>query len=360
MDTRVADDLARYLHKFERLIDPKRESRIAALYRQVFAWQEPPVLPFVWEDWGEVPPVPDADWPEYSYNDAFEDPGMMLLNELRGPFLHYQLGDHHPLAIRANYGTVILSNILGGPYQLTETSLPWAHPLPGGVDDIRRLVERGLPDLRTGLGARCLDTAAFYRETLSDYPALAAAVEIYHPDLQGPFDIAHLLWGSEIFFALYDEPELAHSLLDLVTDTYVVWLSHWYDKMGARADLSTHWSMMMRGGAMLRNDTAIMLSAEHYRTFVRPYDQRILDTFGGCIHFCGRGASFVADMVQSRNLYGLHVSEPELNDMDTIWRLCRERKLVLLSIPEAYLAPGTATGVTVLRSWQDAQRPQTE
>jgi hypothetical protein len=352
VDTAVASELARYLAKFERLVEPGREARVAEAYRRVFAWEAPAALPFVWEDWGDAPPAPDPDWPEYPYNDAFYDPGMMLLNQLRDPFLHYQLGDDQPLAIRAHYGTVILPSVFGGAYQLTETSLPWAHPLAGGSDAIRALLERGVPDLLAGLGARCFETAAHYRETLRAYPALAEAVRIYHPDLQGPFDVAHLLWGPGILIALYDEPELVHALLDLVTETYIAWLRRWQARFGENTALTAHWNIMMRGGAMVRDDTAVMLSPAHYREFVRPYDQRILDAFGGCIHFCGRGAAFVGDMVESRNLYGLHISQPELNDMDTVWRLCQERRLVLLALPEEYVHPGTDTGVTLRRSWR--------
>ncbi len=352
MDTAVSSELARYLARFERLIEAGREERAARAYRRVFAWEATEALPFIWEDWGDAPPVADPDWPEYPYNDAFYDPGMMLLNQLREPFWHYQLGDDYPLAIRTNYGTVILPSILGGRYQLTETSLPWAHPLEGGACAIRRLVERGMPDPRAGLGARCYETAAFYRETLQEYPALASAVRIYHPDLQGPFDVAHLLWGAEILTALYDEPELVHALLDLVTQTYIAWLRAWQSWIGEDTALTAHWNFMMRGGAMVRDDTAVMLSAAHYRAFVQPYDQRILDAFGGCLHFCGRGAAFVGDMADSRNLYGLHISQPELNDMEAIWRLAQERRLVLLGLPEAYAPPGAAAGATLRRSWR--------
>jgi hypothetical protein len=37
--------------------------------------------------------------------------------------------------------------------------------------------------------------------------------------------------------------------------------------------------------------------------------------------------------------------------MDAIMGLCRDRELVLLSIPESCLATDTSTGVTLRRSW---------
>ena len=86
-------------------------------------------------------------------------------------------------------------------------------------------------------------------------------------------------------------PELVHALLDLVTRTYIAWLTLWKRELGEGNDFTSHWSIMMRGGAMLRDDTPVMLSPAQYDTFVKPYDQRVLDVFGGCIHFCGRGRS---------------------------------------------------------------------
>lgn len=351
MSTAVSQDLDRYLAQFDRLIDPEREAHLFRVFRRAFAFEPMAEAPFVWDDLGEPDPMGQSDWPEYPYNDAFDDMGMMLLNQLRAPYMHYPLGDHHPLGIRAHYGTVILPSILGGSYQLTELSLPWAHPLTGGRPAIRQLLERGVPDLDAGLGARCLDTAAFYREMLEPFPALAAATHIYHPDLQGPFDVAHLLWGPDIFVALYDDADLVHALLDLVTETYIAWLTNWYSVVGYDDPFTVHWNIIMRGAAMIRNDTAVMLSPRHYCEFVRPYDQRILERFGGCIHFCGCGNAFVAPMLESSTLYGLHISQPELNDTERIMALAQARNVVLLDLPERYLPKAGHPGVTLRRAW---------
>ncbi len=341
--------LQRYLAQFDRLIEDGHYARIREAYRRLFRWEELDELPYTWRT---LPPVADEDWPEFEYNDTFVDREKMLLAQLRAPFLHYQTGDYHPLAIRCHYGTVILPNILGAEYQLTETSLPWAHHLPGGRERIRQLLDAGLPDLRSGLGGTCLDTAEYYVDTLAPYPNLARETTIYHPDLQGPFDVAHLLWGPDIFLALYDCPDLVHALLNHVTETYIAYLRAWKAFIGEGNELTTHWAIQMRGGTMLRDDTPIMLSAKQYEEFVKPYDQRVLDTFGGAIHYCGRGDQFVESMAASAHLYALHVSQPELNDMGKLFRTTREHKLVVLDLDEAYLPAGVRCGVTLRRSWR--------
>lgn len=339
----ITGTLEKYLSKFERMLDPQHQPQVEAAWRQVFAFQALDPAPRVLAD---VSAAPDADWPAYPYNDTFADPSRMLLDQLRAPFLHCQLQDLHPLNIRSNYGTVILPSVFGVGYRLTETSLPWADHLQGR-DEVRRLIERGVPDLHNGLGGRCFETAAYYRETLLAYPQLSRAVAIYHPDLQGPFDVAHLIWGPDILYALYDCPAMVHELLALVTETYRRWMRAWKAFTGEGNEFTTHWSFCLHGGIMLRDDTAVMLSAAHYDEFVRPYDQALLDEFGGCIHFCGRGDGFVPSMLESGNLHAIHCSQPELNDMDTLLGLARERRIVVLGLPGRY-APAWREGYVLL------------
>jgi hypothetical protein len=62
------------------------------------------------------------------------------------------------------------------------------------------------------------------------------------------------------------------------------------------------------------------LSPEMCRTFVHPYDARLLDRYGGAIHFCGRGDHYMADMVRSKGLSAIDMSQPHLNDMKRILR----------------------------------------
>ncbi len=336
-----------YLAKFERMILPDHYLRVEQAFRRVFAWEQMDELPFTWSD---MPPINDRDWPDFAYNDTHVDKEKMLLQQLSAPFFHYQSGDYHPLAIRANYGTVILPTILGAQYQLTENSMPWVHHLPDR-DAIRRVIDAGIPDPRSGLGAACLDTAEYYLEKLAPYENLSRFTHIYHPDLQGPFDVAHLLWGPDIFLGLYDCPEMAHALLEVVTQTYIAWLRKWKALVHEGNEFTAHWALMIRGGAMLRDDTPVMLSTAQYREFVKPYDQRVLDAFGGCIHFCGRGDQFIEPMAESQNLYGINPSQPDWNDMDRLWRVTRAHHLVVLNISEEYVPTGIHEGVTLVRSW---------
>lgn len=357
-DAQTEDALHHYMHKFEALLDLERARRARETCHRALCFQPVEELPYVLSDTSAWLPTarcaataPDTDWPSYPYNDTFVDPAKMLLDQLRAPFLHHQLGDYHPLNIRCNYGTVILPSVFGAGYQLTETSLPWAHHL-GGRDEVRALIDRGVPDTHHGLGGTCFQTAAYYREVLSAYPRLREAITLYHPDLQGPFDVAHLIWGPDILYALYDCPDLVHALLALVTETYRVWMREWKAFVGEGNEFTTQWNFYIRGGIMLRDDTPVMLSAGHYEEFVKPYDQALLDEFGGCIHFCGRGDAFISSMGECEHLYGIHSSQPDLNDVDLLLRSTVDRGIALLGFPQHYLTAtgaGHRTGIIVLR-----------
>ena len=346
-DTALQDTLKRYLSKFEDVIDPERPARARQVCQRAFAFEPLDELPYVYSNGADRETI-DADWPTFPYNDTFADPTKMLLDQLYAPFIHHQIDDYHPLNIRCNYGTVIMPSVFGIPYRLTETSLPWADHLDGR-DEVRSLIDRGVPDLRAELGGRCFETAQYYMEALSAYPKLGETIVIYHPDMQGPFDIAHLIWGPDIFVGLYDCPEMVHELLALVTETYARYMRAWKELVGEDNLFTTQWNFYMQGGIMIRDDTPVMLRTEHYEEFVKPYDQALLDEFGGCIHFCGRGDAFVASMCESDNLYGIHSSQPDWNDVDLLIRSTLDKDIALLGLPEKYVPAEANTGIIVLR-----------
>ncbi|MCG3180705.1 MAG: hypothetical protein BIFFINMI_03068 [Phycisphaerae bacterium] len=338
----------RWIEKLASMVDMDRLFTSRERWRRMYDFKPEDALPRF--DRAGQDKLGPSDWPTYLYNDAFNDPEKMLMNELAGVYAAVRLGDDRPLNIRANYGTVILPSVFGAPWQLTDNSMPWAHHFEGGADAIRRLIDAGPPDPADGLGARCVETADFYRQVLADYPPLAGAIDIYHPDLQGPYDVAHLLMGPDIFMAGYDQPELVDELLELVTETYRRFILMWADRVGFNDGdgLTTHWTFYVKGWLMIRDDTAILLRPEQYRRFVLPYDSRLLAEFGGAIHFCGRADHLFEEMLATENLSAVHSSQPALNDHARLIRLAQERKIALLAWPSDAVPPGTTTGLCVM------------
>ena len=191
--------------------------------------------------------------------------------------------DNKNLSVRANYGTGILSSVLGAELFILPdacNTLPTTRPL-AGQGAIERLLERGMPSLTDGLGSRVFSAGELFREVFARYPKIEKYVEIYHPDLQGPLDICELMWGEDLFYAMYDEPELVAAVMQLITDTYMRFMERWQALVPPRDDICCHWdNVMHRGQIVLRNDSAMNLSPEFYDTFARAFDSQLMERYG--------------------------------------------------------------------------------
>ena len=111
------------------------------------------------------------------------------------------------------------------------------------------------------------------------------------------------------------------AVTQLVTDTYVGYLKKWLELVPPRGDgaCMAHWGFFFKGRVMLRDDSIVNLSPEMYAEFVKPYDDRILEEFGGgAIHFCGKADHCIDLMTDSRWLTAVNMSQPEMNDMQVI------------------------------------------
>ena len=289
------------------------------------------------------------DWPETSVNSAFSSPGMMALQQLKMCSDALSSGGGALLCLRCNYGTGILPSVFGGELFMMEdelNTLPTSKPLDGGIGGI---VDAGVPDICGGLGAKVFETAEFFKDILRDYPMMKKYVKIYHPDLQGPMDVCELLWGSGLFTALIDRPDFVHGLLSIVTETYKRFMTEWLKVVPLSGEFSVHWGMLMRGGVMLRDDSAMNLSPAMFEEFIKPYDEDILEAFGGgAVHFCGRGDHYIKKASGITNLYAVNMSQPELNDMDKIFENTLEKGIKIIGFnkdsAEKLLQSGKSSG----------------
>src|SRR5690606_3638952 len=126
----------------------------------------------------------------------------------------------------------------------------------------------------------------------------------------------------EMFMLLMDEGELVHQGLELITRTYMRVMRRWETIWPRRGDgVSVHWGWVHGGTIMLRDDSAMNLSPEMFEEFIGPYDQRLLDEFGGgAVHSCGRVEHFAGLLSGLRGLKGFNMSQPELNDVEQVMR----------------------------------------
>jgi hypothetical protein len=307
------------LDDLEARIDPEQEDRLLQEWidftegrfeGEIFSPQRSKLSP------------PGIEWPQVSINAGLEDFDAMALYQYGLCSQILALGSGHLLNVRCNYGTSIIPLLFGvEPFVMDEEldTLPTSRPLHD-VDAIERIVDAGVPDVYQGYGERVLEMGKRYRAIAEEYPKIGKYVYIYHPDLQGPMDICEIVWGSTMFYSLYDQPDLVKALLEVVTDTYIAFMRTWMEIVPFREGGNVHWGLFHKGNIMVRDDSAMNLSPAMFNQFVRPYDQRLLSEFGGgAIHFCGKGDHYIANMSEMERLYAINMSQPEYNDMEVIY-----------------------------------------
>jgi len=355
--------IEKYLQDLECRIDPQVEEGLFGQWRafadgrhgeEIFSPKRP------------RPSPPSVAWPHVLVNDALEDCEAMALQQLEMCSKALAEGSGALLAVRCNYGTAILPSLFGGELFLMERdidTLPACRPLAGGAEAVRRLVDKGVPDLNSGLGAATFRMGQYFVQLLRDYPCLSKHAYIYHPDLQGPMNVCEMLWGSSLYLDLYDKPDLVRDFLSLITETYIRFMRRWNEIVpvcsapvrasrkrvesvppsnrgqgardttphGVTTDYAVHWSMLHRGRIMVRNDASTNLSPAMYEDFARPYDQQLLDELGGGgIHFCGRGDHLIAKFSQLSGLYAINTTQAALNNAETILTNTVDKQINLL------------------------------
>jgi hypothetical protein len=337
--------LEKYLEDLERRLDPAVEDSVLAQWKKF--WNR--------EAEGDFfiplrsPSSTKLDWPRININDAIEDQSfeLMLLHQLCSVngLLSGNIGNVP--AIRANYGSNIMPSLFGVEVVMMDRAietLPGSRPLPGGAEKIEALLERGVPDFRLGQGAAVFDCTQFYLETLRDYPKLQQYCRIYHPDLQGAFDICEVVWGSDIFIALYDTPELVQQFMELITVSYISFIDEWFKLVPPAADLNVHYGWMHRGKIRLSLDSCMNLSPDNYLEFVKNYDARLLNRYGGIVHSCGKVDHFVPLLSDIQGYYAFNLSQASYNNMESIYQHTIDKNIPILNLERQAVDAAVGSG----------------
>ncbi|MHB9035415.1 MAG: hypothetical protein ACYC64_02020 [Armatimonadota bacterium] len=320
-----------YLEKLESVIDLEHVERANDLQGRAFKFKTVDHIPTAINY-----PISVEEWPDYGFLEIFEDPEKMLLQELKSVYAGAKIQDDRLYGIRANYGTGIIASMFGCEIRSFDHALPIAL----NVDRARidRILDNGIPEIRSGIMGRALETIAYFREKLSPYPKLSQAVGSWLLDIQGPFDNASIIWGSEIFIALYDEPEVVSRLLELIRDTIAIVVREHRRVDGCTlTEQGGMWNHL--GGVCIRNDSAINLSREQFLTFSKPYDFELLREFAGWIHFCGDAKQWWECLLDIPNLNGINPFQGEFYDVIDMYSRCEAAGIPIVQWMQPLDAP---------------------
>ncbi len=287
------------------------------------------------------------EWPGVSVNRAQVDLDAMVLQQYGAYSGQLANGAGSMMTVRANYGTAIMPTLFGTNLFVMDeeqNTLQTCHPL--GAAAMPGIIENGVPDMLAGLGEPTFIAGKRFAEIAETYPKIGKYVHIHHPDMQGPMDLCEMLWGSEIFIDLLDKPDQVHELLVLLNETYITFMREWDAIVGTNGkDWAPHWSMIHKGKIMIRTDSGMNLSPEIYDEFIRPYDQQLFDELGGGgVHFCGRGSHYIESCCGMKGMHAIAMSQPHLNDMETIYRNTVDKGIMLQSFSRQYAEEAIAAG----------------
>ena len=238
--------------------------------------------------------------PAPNFKEAFYDADLMLCSGVRAACGAAAGASDAVPSMRANMGTGTLPACLGLEQRVFEDKMPWlrerltrAQAAKLQPDDIRvrGAFERGLDAMRR------------VREIMGD------ALPVYCMDTQGPLDLAHLLIGDDLFYALIDDPPFVHHLMEICLELGIRGHAWMKEVAGEPRDRHYHGNALYAEnmGVRICEDTTVMLGPDAVAEFAVPYTRRLAQHFGGAwIHYCGRRDHLTEMMLDIPEVRGIN------------------------------------------------------
>ena len=240
--------------------------------------------------------------------------------------------------VRPNLGVVFIPSMAGQSYRLSGDQMPWPGE-PLGRDAIR--AARYIDLAQSELMKLADEFYAIHRERGDE------SVVAYHPDTQGVFDVAHLLYGDRIFYDLADGDEAGwiEELLDICLGLYVDASAHVKALLGEDASSMIHGHGTAQGvyfphaGVRMAEDTATLLSPVMIERVIAPAIRRAAEPFGGAfVHYCGKHDALFEQLCAMDCVKAIDLGNPEMYDSRWLMERCAETGTTLHSHVSA--APG--------------------
>ena len=276
-----------------------------------------------------VPAIESELYDLDGYQERFADSALMLDAERkRANAIKGWPTDGIP-TVRPNLGTIFIPSCLGQHYEVRPGSMPW----PAGPLTREEIRARADVDIR---GGELMDRALGFYRLANDDPTVYA----YHADTQGVFDVAHLLYGEEIFLDLATESERrwVFELLELSLKWYVEATRIVKAAVGESPKEMVHGHGTEQGiyfphaGVRMSEDTATLLSPEMIETDLLPWMVRSAEPFGGAfVHYCGRHEALFSMLCEAPWCRAVDLGNPESYDARVLAEECAKSGTVLYS-----------------------------
>jgi hypothetical protein len=215
----------------------------------------------------------------YSINlwEYYLDPRAMLAHELEKAQAVKAIGSDAIPSVVLRFDPVVVPSMFGAEVE-NVGGRPMIAPFLQGPGDIEKLSP---PPVDSGIVPKILEAAdLFLRETPED-------IAVCTPPELDPFDAALLMYGSDLFTLMSDEPELAARLLDVITDAFIRVQLKLKERLEEPQREKLNYMGILMPGIRVAADALVNLSAATIRKFCYPVFARLGEVFGGVlVHYC--------------------------------------------------------------------------
>lgn len=233
--------------------------------------------------------------------------------------------------VRPNLGVTFVPAMAGQTFEIRPGQMPWPgkHLTPDQIRAARTIDVAQTETMRLA--------AEFYEihRTRGDTDILA-----YQADNQGIFDIAHLLYGDEIFLDIMteDKKPWAAELLDISCDLMIRASKEVKNLIGEQMHTMAHGHATQQGvwfadaGLRISEDSPTMISPDLIDRFVIPPIERCAEHFGGIfMHYCGKHDYLFERLCKCDCVRAIDLGDPWSYETPHLLEICAETNTVLYS-----------------------------
>lgn len=278
-----------------------------------------------------IPPTKADLYDLNNYSQRFKDPPLMWEAELKRAKAVIGWPTDGIPTVRPNLGVIVIPAMAGQSFSTPDHSMPWPGK-PMSEDQIRGLQKNDLGKAEVFSLVR-----NFYKIHMESSIQQIAA---YLPDSQGVFDIAHLLYGDEIFLDILNTKEgnWFSELMEISLEIYIKATELFKREINEENGTMIHGHGTEQGihfphaGTRISEDTATLLSPDIIEQSIIPFIKRSIQPFGGgFVHYCGHHPTFFDQLAVVPEIKAIDLGNPEKYNTRQLLLRCAETNTVLYS-----------------------------
>jgi len=246
----------------------------------------------------------------YDLKEQFYDKEKMLTEYLWDLIARGRCKSDAQLSIRPNHGCVLLPSVFNVEYHVFPDKPPW---LTQHLS-IEQITNQSLSNIgERGIFPMVSEFMRYFKKELKD------RAQPYLPNLAGPFDLAHLLRGTDIFLDMYDNSTSVFKIMEKTTEAFMK-ANIFFKKVINEPLTSGVYDAvyLANGGVRVTEDSSILLSPNMWNKFVKPFIREALKPFGGgVVHFCGKNEPLLDALLSIPEVKGINLGNPEMYDYES-------------------------------------------